>query len=62
MKKKILKLTLCTTLESFNDAKITSINFDRSGEALVIGDSTGTISIYDIEKGQRLRSIRAHTK
>ena len=38
------------------------MNFDRSGEAIVVGDQTGMLSIYDVERAQRLRSIRAHTK
>ena len=39
-----------TTIDSVRGAKITSINFDRSGEAIVVGDETGLISVYDVEK------------
>ena len=38
------------------------MNFDRSGEALVVGDQHGLISIYDVNKAQRIRSIRGHTE
>ena len=50
-----------TTIDSLHGSKITSLNFDRSGEALVVGDENGLISIYDVNKAQRVRSFRAHT-
>ena len=39
-----------TTIDSLGGAKVTSLNFDRSGEAIVVGDENGLVSIYDVEK------------
>ena len=37
-------------------ACVTSVSFDRSGGALLTSESTGKVSIFDVEVGKRMRS------
>ncbi len=39
---------------------VTSLSFDRSGNALVAGSSDSLVSIFDTIQGRRIRDINCH--
>eukprot|EP00347_Sterkiella_histriomuscorum_P001050 403373527 len=58
--KVMLSLKKQNQTDGDEDHYISSVNFDRSGEAIAVGTSHHLIQIYDVERGMQVRNIYAH--